>query len=90
LAELRALYEHNVQSIRGLFLRMPKGEPLVVDYNRWLYAEVTGLPEVFSGMNKIFVSIAVEGTLIMVGGSINLAALQAIPADSRADILPVK
>jgi hypothetical protein len=29
---------------------------------------VTGLPELFVGMNKNFVSAAIEGTLIMDGG----------------------
>jgi hypothetical protein len=38
LAELRTLYECNVQSIRGLCSLMPKGEPSITDCIRWLSA----------------------------------------------------
>jgi hypothetical protein len=47
--------------------------------------EVTRIPGVFAVVNENFVSATVEGTLIMA----DLAALQAITADSVADILPV-
>jgi hypothetical protein len=49
--------------------------------------EVTGPPEVFAGVNKKFVSAVVEGTLVMAGGSIDLAALQAYTTDTGMDIL---
>jgi hypothetical protein len=52
--------------------------------------EVTNLPEVCAVMNENFVSAVVDGTLVMVGGSIDLAALQASAADSGADILPAE
>jgi hypothetical protein len=51
---------------------------------------VAGLLEVFVDVNKKFVSATVEGALMMVGGSVNLAALQASTADSRVDILPAE
>jgi hypothetical protein len=54
------LYERNVQSIGGLCSLMLEDEPSVVDYIRWLTAEVTGLPEVFAGVNENFVSATVE------------------------------
>jgi hypothetical protein len=90
LVELHALYEPNVQSIRGLYSPMPEGEPSVADYIRWLSTEVTGLPEVIAGMNKKFVSATVEGTLMTIAGSIKLDVLQASTADSGENILPVE
>jgi hypothetical protein len=59
-----------------------------VDYMRWLAAEVTCLPEVFAGVNENFISTAVEGVLVMAGGSVDLAAMQASTADSGVDVLP--
>jgi FtsZ-binding cell division protein ZapB len=90
LAELHVLYECNVQNIEGLCSAMPTREPSVANYIHWLSAEVTSLPEVFAGVNENFVSITVEGTLVMARGSVDLAALQASTADSRVDILPVE
>jgi hypothetical protein len=69
---------------------MPTREPSVANYIHWLSVEVTSLPEVFAGVNENFVSITVEGTLVMARGSVDLAALQASTADSRVDILPVE
>jgi hypothetical protein len=54
-------------------LSMPKSEPSVMDYIRWLSLEVTGLPEVFAGVNKNFISAMVEGTLVMAEDSVDLA-----------------
>jgi hypothetical protein len=90
LAELHTLYERKVQSIRGLCSLVPEDEPSVTDYICWLSTEVTGLLEMFAGMNEIFVSATVEGTLVMAGCSVDLAALQASAADSGADILPME
>jgi hypothetical protein len=90
LPGLRKLYEHNIQSIGGLCSLMPKSEPPVVDYIRWLSAEVIGLLEVFAGVNENFISATVEGTFVLAGDSVVLAALQTVAADSGADILPVE
>jgi hypothetical protein len=68
---------------------MPEGEPSAMDYIRWMSVEVTGLPEMFAGVNENFVSAMVEGTLVMAGDSIDLAALWTMAADSGADILSV-
>jgi hypothetical protein len=46
-----------------------------MDYICWLSIEVTGLPEMFAGINRNFISATVEGTLVMAGDSIDLAAL---------------
>jgi hypothetical protein len=88
LAGMRALYECNIQSMGGLCLPMPKSEPSAVDYICWLSAEVTGLPKVFDGVNESFISVAIEGTLVMAGDSIDLAALQTVAVDRGVDILP--
>jgi hypothetical protein len=90
LAEMHVLYERNVQGIGGLCSLKPKGEPSVADYIRWLTGEVTGLSEVFVNVNKKIISAAVEGTLVMAGGSIDLVALQASTTDSGANILPTE
>jgi hypothetical protein len=90
LMELRALYECNAQSIGGLCSPMLEIEPSVMDYIRWLSTEVTGLPEVFARVNGNFISVTVEGTFVMAGGCVDLAALQASAVDSRANILSVE
>jgi hypothetical protein len=43
-------------------------EPLVTDYVGWLYTEVTSLLEVFVGVHENFISVVVEGTLVMARG----------------------
>jgi hypothetical protein len=62
---------------------MLESEPSVADYIRWLSAKVTDIPEVFAGVNENFIFVAVGGAPMIVGGSIDLAALQASAADSR-------
>jgi ATP:corrinoid adenosyltransferase len=69
---------------------MHEREPSAMDYIFCLSVEVTGLLEVFVGVNKNFASAAVEGTLIMAGNSIDLAALQTMATDSGSNILPVE
>jgi hypothetical protein len=90
LPGLRALYERNIQSIEGLCSLMPKSEPSVMDYIHWLSVEVIGLLEVFAGVKEKFISATVEGTFVLVGDSIDLAALQTVLANSGADILPIE
>jgi hypothetical protein len=75
LAGLRALYTCNIQSIGGLCTLMLESEPSGMDYIRWLSAQIAGLPKVFSGVNKKFISAAVEGTLVVAGDSVDLASL---------------
>jgi hypothetical protein len=88
LAGMCALYECNIQSMGGLCLPMPESEPSAVDYICWLSVEVTGLPKVFDGVNESFISAAIEGTLVMAGDSMDLAALQTVAVDRGVDILP--
>jgi hypothetical protein len=49
--------------------------------------EVTGLPKMFAGINENFISVAIDGTLMIAGDSVDLAALQTVTIDSEADIL---
>jgi hypothetical protein len=90
LAGLQKLYIRNIQSIRGLCSLMPEGDLFAADYIRWLSTEVAGLPKMFAGVNEIFISVTVEGTLVMVGQSIDLGALQDVASVSKADILPME
>jgi hypothetical protein len=76
------LYKRNIQSIKGL-CSLPESEPSVVDYICWLSTKVTGLPEVFAGVNENFIFVTIEGAPVIAGGSIALAALQASAADSK-------
>jgi hypothetical protein len=50
-------------------------EPSMVHYVRWLAAEVSCLPEVFAGVNKIFVFATIEGMFVIAGDSVDLATL---------------
>jgi hypothetical protein len=90
LAGLRKLYNHNIQSIKGLCSPMPEVDSLATDYIRWLSTEVAGLPEMFAGVNENFISAVVKGALMMAGESIDLDALQDVAAESGADILPMR
>jgi hypothetical protein len=90
LAEQHALYVCNTQSFGGMCSSTPKGEPSAMDYLHWLSAEVSCLPDMFAGVNENFVSIAVEGALLMAGDSVDLDALQTVTADSGAYILPTE
>jgi hypothetical protein len=69
---------------------MPKSEPSIMDYIHWLSVEVIGLQEVFASVNEKIFSATVKGTFVLVGDSIDLAAMQTVLADSGADILPIK
>jgi hypothetical protein len=90
LVGLHALYVRNIQNICGLCSPRPESEPSAMDYVRWLFTEVTGLPEVFVGIIENFISATVEGTLVMARDSVDLAALQTMAAGSGAEILPTR
>jgi hypothetical protein len=55
------MYADKVQSIGGLCSAMSLEEPSVDDYLNWLSAEVTGLSDMFSGVNENFATVAIEG-----------------------------
>jgi hypothetical protein len=87
LVGLHTLYICNINRIRGMHSSMLEGEPSTMDYIRWLSTEVTGLPKMFAGINENFISVAIDGTLMIAGDSVDLAALQTVTIDSEADIL---
>jgi hypothetical protein len=88
LADLCVTCEHNIQSIGGLYSPIFEGEPSITDYIRWLSAELACLPKVFAGVNDNFISLAIEGLLMMAGDFIDLVALQASATNSGVDVLP--
>jgi hypothetical protein len=90
LAEQRALYVCKAQTIGGLCSLMPEGEPSAADYLHWLSTEISGLPDMFGGVNENFVTATIEGTLMMVGDSVDLDALQSAAAKSGANVLPTE
>jgi hypothetical protein len=90
LDELRRLYVGNVQTIGGLCSLMPAEEPSVEDCLCWLLEEISGLPEMFSGVNENFATAAVEGALAMVEDSVDLDVVQGVAAESGADVLPTR
>jgi hypothetical protein len=80
----------NAQTIGGMCSPMREGEPSTADYLRWLSTEIFGLSDMFGGVNENFVTVVIEGALVMVRDSIDLDALQSVAAKSGADILPTK
>jgi hypothetical protein len=69
---------------------MLEGEPSAVDYLPWLSTELSGLLDMFGGINGNFVTATVEGALMMVGDSVDLDALESVVTKSGADILPAE
>jgi hypothetical protein len=67
---------------------LPEGKHSAADYLHWLSVEVSGLPDMFVGVNKNFVSTAVKGTLMMAEDYVDFDGLQTATADSGTDILP--
>jgi hypothetical protein len=63
LEELHRLYVGNVQTIGGLCSQMPTEEPSAKGYLCWLSEEVSGLPNMFSGVNRNFATTTIESTL---------------------------
>jgi hypothetical protein len=84
------LVQDLAHTIGGLCLPMPEGEPSVADYLRWLPTEISGLPDMFGGVNENFVTTVVEGALMMAGDSVDLDALQSATTESGANVLPAE
>jgi hypothetical protein len=75
LAELGALYVCNTHAIGGLCSLMFEGEPSFVDYLRLLSTEISGLPDMFGGVNENFATATVKGALTMAGDPVDLEAV---------------
>jgi hypothetical protein len=58
----------------------------LVNLRSKITAEAACLPKLFAGVNENFISVTVEGVLVMAGDSIDLAARQAFATYSVADI----
>jgi hypothetical protein len=82
------MYAERVERIGSLCLMMPAEEPSVEDYLNWLSKEVSGLPDVFSGLNENIATSAIEGALTLAGDSIDLEAMQTAASEAGAGILP--
>jgi hypothetical protein len=67
---------------------MAMEEPSAVDYLCWLLEVVSGLPEMFSGVNETFATAAIEGALVMAGDSVDLDVVRGTTSESGADVLP--
>jgi hypothetical protein len=89
LEELHRLYAGNIQIISGLCSPMPTEEPSVEDYLRWLSNEISGLLDMFSGVNENFATTAIEGALVMPSDSIDLDVVRGTTAEGGVDVLPV-
>jgi hypothetical protein len=63
-------------------------EPSVEDYLNWLSEEVSGLPDIFNGVNENFATAAIEGALALIGDSVDLEALRVATFEGGADVLP--
>jgi hypothetical protein len=62
-------------------------EPSVEDYLRFLLDEISGLPDMFSGVNGNFAIAAIEGALAMAGDSIDLDVVWGVATEGDADVL---
>jgi hypothetical protein len=82
------LYVRNVETIGDLCSQMPVGEPSAEDYLRWLSMEITGLPDMFSGVNEKFATATIEGDLAIARDSVDFDGVRRMAATSGADILP--
>jgi hypothetical protein len=89
LLELCGLYVGNVQTIGGLCLQLSTEEPSVEDCLRRLSEEITGLPDMFSGVNENFATTAIEEALAMAGDSVDLDIVRGTTVKSGADVLPI-
>jgi hypothetical protein len=63
--------------------------PLVDDYLCWLSDEISGLPDMLSGVNENFPTAAIEGALAMAGDSIDHDIVWGATAEGGADVLLV-
>jgi hypothetical protein len=82
------LYADNIRIIGGLRSAMPSEEPSVEDYLHWLSDEISGLPNMFSGVNENFATAAIKGALTMAGDSIDLDVVLWAAAEGDEDDLP--
>jgi hypothetical protein len=88
MEELRGLYAGNVRTIGGLCSPVLAEEPSAGDYLRWLSEEISGLPDMFIGVNENSTTAAIEGALTMAGDSVDLDVMRSTAAKCGTDVLP--
>jgi hypothetical protein len=84
------LYVDNVQIIGGLCSQISIEEAFVEDYLRCHSEEISGLPEMFSGVNENFATAVIEGALTMAGDSVDHDVVRSTAVVSGVDILPAR
>jgi DNA-binding MarR family transcriptional regulator len=87
LEKLHEMYTDKVQSIGSLSSAMSVKEHSVEDYLS--SEEVTGLTDMFSGMNGNFATAVIEGALSLAGNSVDLEAVRVATSKGGTDVLPV-
>jgi hypothetical protein len=88
LEELCGLYAGNVQTISGVCSPVLTEEPSVGDYLRWLLEEISGLPDMFSGVNEYFTTAVIEGALTMASDLVDLDIVRSTAVECGANVLP--
>jgi hypothetical protein len=88
LERLHEMYADKAQSIGGLCSVMSTEEPSVEDYLNWLSEGMAVLPDMFSGVNENFASVAIEGALALAGSSVDLEVVRVAASKSCMDALP--
>jgi hypothetical protein len=78
----------NIQTIGGLCSQMPIEEPSIEDCLCWLSKEISGLPDMFSGVNENFATTAIERALAMARDLIDLDVVRGVTTKSGVDVLP--
>jgi hypothetical protein len=63
LAPMRKAYECNIRSLNRICSPVPDAAPSAKDYVRWLKSELDFLPQVCTGLNENFISVAIDGML---------------------------
>jgi hypothetical protein len=88
LEQVHDMYVEKIQSIGCLCSAMSAEEPSFDDYLNWLSEEVTGLPDVFGGVNENFAIAAIEGPLALADDSVNLEAVRSAASEASVELLP--
>jgi hypothetical protein len=90
LERLHEMYAEKVRTIGGLCSPMSVEEPSVEDYVNWLSEEVTGLIDMFCGVNENFATAAIEGALALASDSVDFEVMRVAASQGDADVLPAR
>jgi hypothetical protein len=84
------MYAEKVRTIGGLCSPMSVEEPSVEDYVNWLSEEVTGLIDMFCGVNENFATTAIEGALALASDSVDFEVMRVAASQGDTDVLPAR